>query len=84
MKCQNYHDQALEKVRAILDRRAGGDRAPLTDQDWLPLAQLAMRRDCQGMSTRIMCLMGLENYQMLRGFRKGFAIGQRCAAQPKN
>lgn len=69
-----------DTVQKILDRRATGDNSPLTDQEWQALSELAMRRDDRGLTTKIMFQMGLENYQMLRGFRKGFAIGQRVGS----
>jgi hypothetical protein len=68
-----------ERVQAILARRATGDNSPLTEQEWQALSELVMRRNERGLTTKIMFLMGLENYQMLRGFRKGFKIGQLVA-----
>jgi hypothetical protein len=66
-----------EQVQALLDRRATGDNSPLTEVEWQVLSELVMRRNERGLTTKIMFLMGLENYQMLRGFRKGLAIGLR-------
>ena len=64
-----------DRVQSLLDRRATGDNSPVTDLEWRALSELAMRRDDRGLTTKIMFLMGLENYQMLRGFRKGLEVG---------